>query len=98
MNVVWYARKGTLTLCVTPEKLCIRVQDEGEGIADIELAMKKDIPPPPRRSGRWASEQGWDSPTLKRILMNFIFIRSSARVPHWKYVFAGNRSGRIHPS
>ena len=41
MNVVWYARKGTLTLSVTPEKLCIRVEDEGEGIADIELAMKE---------------------------------------------------------
>ncbi len=41
MNVVWYARKGTLTLSVTSEKLNIDVKDEGEGIADIELAMKE---------------------------------------------------------
>jgi anti-sigma regulatory factor (Ser/Thr protein kinase) len=41
MNVVWYARKGTLTLAVNPELLHIRVEDEGEGIADIELAMKE---------------------------------------------------------
>lgn len=41
MNVVWYARKGTLTISVTPELLHINVQDEGEGIADIELAMRE---------------------------------------------------------
>jgi len=41
MNIVWYARQGTLTLSVTPEKLHIKVIDEGEGIADIELAMKE---------------------------------------------------------
>jgi serine/threonine-protein kinase RsbT len=41
MNVVWYARKGTLTLSVTPESLHIRVEDEGEGIEDIELAMRE---------------------------------------------------------
>jgi anti-sigma regulatory factor (Ser/Thr protein kinase) len=41
MNVVWYAKKGTLTLSVTPELLRIRVEDEGEGIENIELAMKE---------------------------------------------------------
>jgi anti-sigma regulatory factor (Ser/Thr protein kinase) len=41
MNVVWYARKGTLTLSVTHELLRIRVEDEGEGIENIELAMKE---------------------------------------------------------
>jgi anti-sigma regulatory factor (Ser/Thr protein kinase) len=41
MNVVWYARKGTLTLSVTPELLHIRVEDEGEGIENIELAMRE---------------------------------------------------------
>ncbi len=34
MNVVCYARKGTLTLSVTPEVLRIRVADEGKGIDD----------------------------------------------------------------
>ncbi len=41
MNVVSYARKGTLTLSLTPEVLRIRVVDEGKGIEDIELAMKE---------------------------------------------------------
>jgi serine/threonine-protein kinase RsbT len=41
MNVVWYARQGTLTLSVTPELLHIKVTDEGNGIEDIELAMRE---------------------------------------------------------
>ena len=41
MNVVWYARQGTLTLSVTPEDLHIKVTDEGNGIEDVELAMKE---------------------------------------------------------
>jgi anti-sigma regulatory factor (Ser/Thr protein kinase) len=41
MNVVWYARQGTLTLSVTPEVLQIKVTDEGNGIEDIELAMQE---------------------------------------------------------
>ena len=41
MNVVWYARKGTLILSVTPEMLHISVEDEGEGIEDLEMAMKE---------------------------------------------------------
>ncbi|OGP98961.1 MAG: anti-sigma regulatory factor [Deltaproteobacteria bacterium RBG_19FT_COMBO_52_11] len=41
MNVVWYAKQGTLTLSVTPEMLRIVVADEGHGIENIELAMKE---------------------------------------------------------
>jgi anti-sigma regulatory factor (Ser/Thr protein kinase) len=41
MNVVWYARQGTLTLSVTPELLQIKVTDEGNGIEDVELAMQE---------------------------------------------------------
>jgi len=41
MNVVWYARQGTLILSVTPEVLHIKVTDEGDGIDDVELAMQE---------------------------------------------------------
>ncbi len=41
MNVVWYARQGTLTLSVTPEVLHIKVTDEGNGIEDVALAMQE---------------------------------------------------------
>lgn len=41
MNVVCYARQGTLTLSVSPDVLRIRVADEGQGIADLNLALKE---------------------------------------------------------
>ncbi len=41
MNVVMYAHRGTLTLNITPEKLHFKIEDEGPGIKDIDLAMKE---------------------------------------------------------
>jgi anti-sigma regulatory factor (Ser/Thr protein kinase) len=39
MNVVMYAKRAVVRLSVTPSRIKIEFQDEGEGIADIEQAM-----------------------------------------------------------
>jgi serine/threonine-protein kinase RsbT len=41
MNMVMYARHGTLTLRVTPADVVIAARDEGPGIPDIALAMRE---------------------------------------------------------
>ena len=41
MNVVMYARRGTVRLQLTPELVHLFVCDEGPGIEDIELAMRE---------------------------------------------------------
>jgi anti-sigma regulatory factor (Ser/Thr protein kinase) len=41
MNVVMYARKATLCLNISPEKLHFELKDEGPGIKNIDLAMKE---------------------------------------------------------
>jgi anti-sigma regulatory factor (Ser/Thr protein kinase) len=41
MNIVMYAKRGELIINITPEKLHIRLEDEGPGIEDIELAMQE---------------------------------------------------------
>jgi serine/threonine-protein kinase RsbT len=41
MNVVMYAHRGTLTLNITPERLHFKLEDNGPGITDIDLAMKE---------------------------------------------------------
>jgi len=41
MNVVMYAHRGIFTLEVTPEQIRFLVEDEGQGIPDIELAMQE---------------------------------------------------------
>ena len=40
MNVVMYARSGTLTFMITEEDIQIEIEDEGPGIPDIEQAMQ----------------------------------------------------------
>jgi serine/threonine-protein kinase RsbT len=41
INIVSYANKGQIVLRVMPERVVIEAIDEGQGIADIELAMQK---------------------------------------------------------
>jgi len=41
MNTVMYARRGTMTLHVTPAEVVIDVRDEGPGIPDIAQAMQE---------------------------------------------------------
>lgn len=41
MNVVMYAHRAIFTLNITPEKLHLKLEDEGPGIKNIDLAMKE---------------------------------------------------------
>lgn len=40
MNVVMYARHGVMHLLVYPDRILLKVEDEGQGIEDIDLAMQ----------------------------------------------------------
>jgi anti-sigma regulatory factor (Ser/Thr protein kinase) len=41
MNVVMYARRGTLTLILTDDAVSLEIADEGPGIPDINLALQE---------------------------------------------------------
>lgn len=41
INIVSYAKRGTITLAVTDDAVKIETKDEGPGIPDIDLAMKE---------------------------------------------------------
>jgi serine/threonine-protein kinase RsbT len=41
INICCYAEQGKIVLRVTPKFVIIEAMDEGQGIADIELAMKE---------------------------------------------------------
>jgi len=41
MNVVMYARRGTLTLILTDKDISLEVNDDGPGIPDIDLALQE---------------------------------------------------------
>jgi anti-sigma regulatory factor (Ser/Thr protein kinase) len=41
MNVIMYARTASLDFTITSDEVIINLEDEGPGIADVELAMKE---------------------------------------------------------
>jgi anti-sigma regulatory factor (Ser/Thr protein kinase) len=41
INIVSYARKGTINISITPRRVKIETIDEGQGIPDIDLAMQE---------------------------------------------------------
>jgi len=41
MNVVMYAQRGVVTLNITPKKLHLKLEDEGPGIENIDMAMEE---------------------------------------------------------
>jgi anti-sigma regulatory factor (Ser/Thr protein kinase) len=55
MNVIIYAREGTVTVAVDPETIHIVVRDQGQGIPDIEQAMQPGFSTAPE----WVRELGF---------------------------------------
>jgi CBS domain-containing protein/anti-sigma regulatory factor (Ser/Thr protein kinase) len=55
MNVIIYAREGTVTVSVDPEAISIRVSDQGPGIPDVEQALQPGFSTAPD----WVRELGF---------------------------------------
>ena len=55
MNVIIYAREGTVTVSVDPETIHIVVQDQGQGIPDIAQALQPGFSTAPE----WVRELGF---------------------------------------
>jgi serine/threonine-protein kinase RsbT len=66
MNVVMYARRGTLTLIVTDEDIRLEVLDEGQGIPDIELAMREGYSTAPDEMRVMGFGFGMGLPNMKK--------------------------------
>ena len=66
MNVVMYAQRGSLTLNITPKKLHFRLEDDGPGIANIELAMKEGFSTATDKMREMGFGAGMGLPNIKR--------------------------------
>jgi serine/threonine-protein kinase RsbT len=66
MNVVMYAQRGSLTLNITPKKLHFKLEDEGPGIANIELAMKEGFSTATDKMREMGFGAGMGLPNIKR--------------------------------
>ncbi len=66
MNVVMYAQSGILTLHITPEKLHLRLEDDGPGIEDVELAMKEGYSTATEKMREMGFGAGMGLPNIKK--------------------------------
>ena len=66
MNVIMYARQGRMDLAVSPQEVRITVDDQGPGIADIELAMTEGYSTATREMRELGFGAGMGLPNIKR--------------------------------
>jgi len=72
MNLVMYARRGTMTLRVTPNDVTIDVRDEGPGIPDIALAMQEGYSTATPEMRELGFGAGMGLPNIKRNTDDFM--------------------------
>jgi serine/threonine-protein kinase RsbT len=66
MNVVMYARKGEFILQLSPSILHLRIEDEGAGIEDIELAMQEGFSTATEKMREMGFGAGMGLPNIKK--------------------------------
>lgn len=66
MNIVMYAQRGSVTLNITPQKLHIKLEDEGPGIEDIERAMQEGFSTATHEMREMGFGAGLGLPNIKR--------------------------------
>lgn len=72
MNVVMYAQKGTFTLRLTPGQIHFRIEDEGPGIPDIELAMQEGFSTATEEMREMGFGAGMGLPNIKKNADRFL--------------------------
>jgi anti-sigma regulatory factor (Ser/Thr protein kinase) len=66
MNVVMYANSADLTLTLTPDRISIRIEDQGPGIEDIEQAMQEGFSTATNEMREMGFGAGMGLPNIKR--------------------------------
>ena len=66
MNVVCYANRGEFYLAIAPDYINIVVEDEGQGIADIDMAMQEGFSTSDSSIKEMGFGAGMGLPNIKR--------------------------------
>lgn len=66
MNVVMYAEKAQVLLFICPEKISISINDKGQGIQDIKLAMQEGFSTATDEMRELGFGAGMGLPNIKR--------------------------------
>ena len=94
MNVVMYAKKAQLTLTLTPKVIHIRVNDQGPGIEDIELAMQEGFSTATEEMREMGFGAGMGLPNIKRNADKFEISSSPGKGTWLDIVFYLNQTAQ----
>jgi anti-sigma regulatory factor (Ser/Thr protein kinase) len=93
MNVVMYAKKGIITLNITPEKLHLKLEDEGQGIADIDQAMKEGFSTATHEMREMGFGAGMGLPNIKKNADRFEIASIPGKGTTLDIIFCLNKTG-----
>ncbi|MEE8603787.1 MAG: ATP-binding protein [Candidatus Aminicenantaceae bacterium] len=93
MNVVMYAKKGMVTLSVTPEELHLKLEDEGQGIADIDQAMKEGFSTATHEMREMGFGAGMGLPNIKKNADRFEITSIPGKGTTLDIIFCLNKTG-----
>ena len=94
MNVVMYAQKGVLTLNITPEKLRLKLEDEGPGIDDIEMAMQEGFSTATDEMREMGFGAGMGLPNIKKNADKFEIFSTPGKGTLLNITFCLDKTGR----
>jgi serine/threonine-protein kinase RsbT len=93
MNVVMYAKKGMVTLNITPEELYLKLEDEGQGIADIDQAMKEGFSTATNEMREMGFGAGMGLPNIKKNADRFEITSIPGKGTTLDIIFCLNKKG-----
>ena len=91
INICCYAERGKIVLRVTPKFVTIEAIDEGQGIADIELAMKEGYSTATPQIRRMGFGAGMGLSNMKNFSDTFRIISEPGKGTHLKMIILIDR-------
>jgi serine/threonine-protein kinase RsbT len=94
MNVVMYARKAVLTLRLTPGQIHLKLEDEGPGIPDLDMAMQEGFSTATDEMREMGFGAGMGLPNIKKNADRFLISSLVGRGTMLSIYFYLNQEGQ----
>lgn len=95
MNVVMYARRAALTLNITPKKLHLKLEDEGPGIKNIDMAMQEGFSTATDEMREMGFGAGMGLPNIKKNADKFEISSIPDKGTTLDIIFCLDKTGKI---
>jgi anti-sigma regulatory factor (Ser/Thr protein kinase) len=87
MNAVIYALKGTMVFSISTDKITLKIEDEGKGIKDIELAMQEGYSTATQEIREMGFGAGMGLPNIKKNADIFNISSKVGKGTHLEIIF-----------